>query len=260
MTSHEDSGAGGATVNTDRDRIQICRGFTVRQWIGLREHLTKDGVLTNDEAAWQCAVNVFERRIRERYLSCIEALETADSRSDIQVPDDAPADCSTVPHDDGNGIVVPGFAIMALCCLLIETLQSFREAPETAPPPAGPCTYPSGPCIRPSPSTTQAFKDFLKLPAFGGAFRDSNVARSFVNGIRNGILHEAETRRWVIWRELPADKIVDQRGNGYTLNRKTFYRALKQEFSRYVSDLRNPANVNLRKRFVKKMNDIVRES
>jgi hypothetical protein len=155
--------------------------------------------------------------------------------------------------------VVPGFAILALSCLLIETLQSFRQAPESSPPVMGPCSYPTGSCIRPSSTTTELFKEFLRLPAFRGAFDNDTIAKSFIRGIRNGVLHEAETREWVIWRNEPVDQIVEFRSEGYALNRTEFYRALKSEFEKYIQELRNPAKQKLRQRFLKKMDDVVKE-
>lgn len=241
---------------------QICRGFTDEQWKVLRQRLIGvGGDLLNDEAAWCCAVEVFERRVKERSLSCIEALEKADSQLDVEITPGAPADCSTLPDDDGRPAIVPGFAIMALCCLLIETLQSFREVPEEPLAVAEPCSYPNGRCIRPSSSatTTELFKKFLRLPSFQGAF-DDKIAKSFIRGIRNGILHEAETRKWVIWRSEPANRILEPRTGGYAVNRTEFYKALKSEFEKYLHELRRPANKDLRERFVKKMNDIVKIS
>jgi hypothetical protein len=223
--------------------VQICRGFTDRQWTELRKRLIRtDGTLADDEDAWRCAVEVFERRIRERFLSCIEALQRADSSLDIAVSERAPADCSTLPKDDGRDVVVPGFAIMALCCLLIETLQSFREG----------CG---------STLTTVVFKKALRPPAFREAFANDKVAESFVKGVRHGILHEAETRGWVIWRDLPTGEIVKPLGAGgppYVLNRTAFYEALKGEFEDYLRDVRDPQNTDLRKRFTEKMDDIVK--
>lgn len=223
---------------------QICRGFTDEQWRELRERLIRDGKIQDDEAAWSCAVDVFERRIRERFLSCVEALEKADSgpESDIDTDDlrAAPPDCSTLPNDHGRKIVVPGFAIMALCCLLIETLQSFRET-------------------RSGQSSTDVFEKFLRLPAFRAEFNNNSIASRFVRGIRDGILHEAETRRWVIWRNEPKDRIVEPRGDGYALNRTEFYKALKTEFEDYLKELREQRNEDRRKRFVEKMDDIVKE-
>jgi hypothetical protein len=98
----------------------------------------------------------------------------------------------------------------------------------------------------------------LGLPAFRGEF-DEQAIRKFVEGIRNGIFHDAETRHWVIRREEPAGRIVERRGRGYSLNRTEFAKALKTEFENYVRKLRDPAERQLRKRFVKKMDDIVKK-
>jgi hypothetical protein len=239
--------------------VQICRGFTVAQWQGLHTRLVnRDGTNSDNQEAWNCAVEVFNRRIHERFLFCIEALESADSKSDISVPDDA-GDCSTLPRK--SEAVVPGFAIMALCCLLAETLQSFRCKQDVAHTPEERCSYPKGPCIRiPQTTTVDAFKAFLRRPAFNGAFADEQIASSFVNGVRNGILHEAETRRWVIWRSEPKNQIVAKEGEGYALNRSAFYRALKRDFTEYLTELQNQESVDLRSRFRKKMNDMVKET
>jgi hypothetical protein len=239
--------------------MQICRGFTDAQWKELRKHLQQNATAGPDkDAAWRCAVEVFERRIRERFLSCIEALQRDDTKSDITVNDGAPADCSTVPKDNGKEVVVPGFAIMALCCLLIETLQSFRESRQSLSQATGPCNYPKGECIRPQASTTDAFKNFLQLPAFKSEFNDK-VAKKFVRGVRNGILHEAETRRWVIWREEPKGRIIEPEAQGYAVNRTAFYEAVKTEFHNYLREVQDARNIPLRKRFVKKMDDIAKE-
>ncbi len=237
-----------------REPTQICLGFTDEQWIRLRARLGQ-----NDEAAWDCAVEVFERRIRERFLACIEALMDADSQCDVEIARGAPPDCSTLPDDGGERVVVPGFVIMALCSLLIETLQSFRESLDEAAEVVGPCSYPAGRCIRPVASTTEQFKKFLRLPAFGGEFNDDQVATQFVRGVRNGILHEAETRGWVIWREEPPGRIVERQGDRYLLNRTEFYRALRCEFEKYLRELRDPANTSRRRRFMKKMDDVAKE-
>jgi hypothetical protein len=156
-------------------------------------------------------------------------------------------------------VVVPGFTILALCCLLAETLQGFRERPAKLNSPSGPCTFQDdGKCIR--PATTDQFREFLRRPAFRGAFDDDGVARSFVRGVRNGIFHEAETRGRVIWREEPPEQIVAREDGRYVLNRTEFYQALKAEVRDYVAEFRDPNNSELRTRFKKKMSDIVKES
>jgi hypothetical protein len=87
---------------------QICRGFTDEQWKGLRLRLGN-----GDEEAWRCAVEVFERRTRERFLSCIEALVDADSGLDVDTETlrGAAPDCSTLSDDGGRRVVVPGVAL-----------------------------------------------------------------------------------------------------------------------------------------------------
>jgi hypothetical protein len=154
-------------------KADLCFGFTSTDWQNLV------GRLDHDETAWAEAIRVFERRMKERFFTCIDALISADTKRDSQsLP--SPNDAHWLP----DAHCIPGFSIMALCCLVIETMQGFREGP--------------------SPNTTEQFIKFLRRPAFGEAFTEEKIATCFVKGIRHGILHEAETRRWVIWREEPS--------------------------------------------------------
>jgi hypothetical protein len=181
----------------------LCYQFSKSQWQALSPKLD-----AGDESAWQTAIDVFEKRINERFLSCIEALDRAGTAF------------GSVEVDR----CVPGFSIMAICCLLVESLQGFREKP-----PAG------------ETEATYISQKFLQLPAFGGAF-DEGAAHQFLTGIRNGILHEAETRKWVIRKNRPANRIVAPLQDGYELNRTLFCAALKTEFERYLGELRNSGN------------------
>lgn len=222
-------------------KADLCFGFSSTDWEKLATRLD------HDESAWAEAIGVFERRMKERFFSCIEALAEADTKPDL-------GNSSSSPKTH----CIPGFSIMALCCLLIETLQGFQES-ATSTAQSGQCTYPAGPCVKPSPDTTGQFIKFLRRPAFGAAFAEDKIAKSFVRGIRNGILHEAETRKWVIWRDR-LSTLVAPLEDGHALNRTMFSEAVKQEFQSYLRDLRNPANGNLRERFKMKMNDICKES
>src|SRR5690348_4366436 len=136
-------------------RTEICRGFTDDQWKGLKTRLIKTGVLEDDVSAWDCAIQVFKRRMEERFFSCIDALKQADSKHEAKQAPDAPPDCSTLPTDSENA-VVPGFAIMALCCLLVETLAGFRKTDKVventqtiAMENEQKCSFPGGECIKP---------------------------------------------------------------------------------------------------------------
>jgi hypothetical protein len=229
--------SGGAQVKAD-----LCFQYSSNDWKNLVARLD------HDEADWAEAIGVFERRMKERFFTSIDALVKADTKPDPKRLHSRPEE----PH------CIPGFSIMALCCLLVETLQGFRERTATTGP-SGPCTYPSGPCVKPSPDTTGQFIKFLRRPAFRGAFAEDKIAKSFVRGIRNGILHEAETRKWLIWREAPTT-MVQPLEDGYVLNRTMFYEAVKQEFESYLNDLRDPTNAKLRETFKGKMSDIRKES
>jgi hypothetical protein len=222
----------------------LCFGFLKSDWEDLKRRLEKD-----DEAAWLTAIGVFERRMRERFFSTIDALFAADTKPDV-----SPSAAERADH------CIPGFAIMALCCLIIDTLQGFREKPPHRFPSDGTCDYPNGPCIKPPAGTAEQFKSFLRRPAFGDTFKDNALAQAFVNGIRNGILHEAETRKWVIWRDEPPGRIIEKEQDGFALNRTLFYTAVKEEFGSYLEELRKPSNDALRNRFKKKMNDVVEET
>jgi hypothetical protein len=199
-------------------KADLCFRFSSADWASLVQRLD------HDEGAWSEAIGVFERRMKERLLTCIDALIEADTKPDLN--------SSSSPSD---AHCIPGFSIMALCCLLVETLQGFRTGT--------------------SPNTEKLFIKFLRRPAFGAVFAEDKIAKCFVNGIRHGILHEAETRKWVIWREEPSQVAVPL-DDGYAVNRTLFYEAVKQEFESYLKELGDPGSLELRQKFKEKMNHI----
>jgi hypothetical protein len=120
--------------------------------------------------------------------------------------------------------------------------------------------FPNGPCVKPLQGTSEQFKPFLRRPAFGEAFKDNALAQAFVDGIRNGILHEAETRKWVIWRDEPVGLLVVNEQDGFALNRTLFYDVIKKDFESYLQELREHSNSAMWQRFKKKMNDTFKEA
>lgn len=187
-----------------------CGGYwTVKDWEAID--------LANEEG-WKKAIIIFEDRIRGRFLKIIDQIK-----------------CSTFS----------GFAIMALDCLLIETLQQFYEGVEETP----------------RRQNQEYFCRFLKQTSFNEFF-DECRARMFYQQIRNGILHQAETkgssRIWI--REgTPLVEYADD-GNGLLINRNKFHEQLVHEFENYVAQLRrnNPPDNGLRERFKRKMDSICR--
>ncbi len=135
-----------------------------------------------------------------------------------------------------------GFLIMAIDCLLIETLQQFIEGvPET-----------------PRGKNESYFKNFL-ISRFEEDF-DDKKAKMFYEQIRCGILHQAETKessKIKISHELPIVKFTKEK-DGLIINRKKFHEKLKKVIKLYIEELKDTTNILLRKNFRKKMDYICR--
>jgi hypothetical protein len=173
---------------------------------------------TNDFATeddWQKAITIFECRIRGRYLDIVEAIERYE---------------------------FAGFAVMALDCLLIETLQQFYDGMH-----------------RTKGTSKSAFCRFLTQSSFKDHFNRKSAAK-FYEYIRNGILHQAEIKGSSrIWIRHDTPLVCDApNGNGLIINRHLFHQQLMCEFQDYVSRLRecDPSDDKLRRNFRAKMDAI----
>ena len=170
---------------------------------------------TEDE--WQKAIDIFKDRVHGRFLEPISRIEE---------------------------YIYAGFAVLALDCLLIETLQQFRKGVRTS-----------------SGQSETFFVRFLTETSFGSYFT-KKMAEMFYKQIRCGILHQAEVEensRVLISKDTPLIKYTDD-GKGLVINRRLFHQQLVQEFEDYVARLREPSNQELREGFRKKMNYICRVS
>lgn len=111
-----------------------------------------------------------------------------------------------------------GFCIMAVCCLMIETLESFYQGwPNT------------------NGKSKSAFCFFFDRNVQFSAFHGH--AQNFYVHVRCGILHQGETTEgWLIWRKgplfYPGKKIV---------NATRFLNALKSSLVHYCDDLKRRA-------------------
>jgi len=134
-----------------------------------------------------------------------------------------------------------GFAIMALCSLLIESLQCYRYGLPTTyeaeyrkslnafNPPAN---YRINPAER--KNGKEAFQDFFSLDIHKELFPGVDGV-VFYNAIRNGLLHQAQTKQgWRIrsgqpslWNE--TEKILD---------RTKFAKSLEAAFAKYIQELK----------------------
>lgn len=186
-------------------RISPC--YTVDDWKMLDLSKEKD---------WQKAIGIFEDRIRGRFLEFVKLIE----------------------HKE-----YAGFVVLAIDCLLIETLQQFRKGKPETPRRMSECY----------------FVEFLTETSFKEFF-DKCTAGTFYKQIRCGILHQAEvkeTSRVTKGKRNPLVGKTDD-GQGLVINRDLFHSQLVEVFEGYLSDLRDPCNADLRCKFKKKMDYICR--
>lgn len=111
-----------------------------------------------------------------------------------------------------------GFLKMAISCLMLETLESFRQGKKD--------TMKKGVGL-------QMFKDFFATEEklFTG-FKD--IADDFYSSIRCGILHQAETTN--AWRILRKGDLLDKTNK--TINASKFVKAIEKSLSNYVDNLK----------------------
>jgi hypothetical protein len=135
-----------------------------------------------------------------------------------------------------------GFSIMALCCLLIESIEALwdglpssnrhelKNCQSLSPPPEYEVPEPEWPR-----SNEDVFTAFFCNPRFRACFGaiDGSV---FYKAIRNGLLHQAQTKGgWII--SATATEIWD--ANGKTINRDRFFEALLKSFDAFLDELRS---------------------
>lgn len=186
--------------------------------------------LTNKESKdWQTAIDIFEDRIRGRFFQQVEALKLNKNR---------------------NVREFSGFIIVAIDCLLIETLEQFyRGVKRTG-----------------KDQDDQIFHDFFQrseeLKLFFGIIDKSKV---FYSQIRCGLLHQAQTKKQSIIHiksGTPTLTWIDINDiqKGISINRNKFHKAIEKVFTEYTSALRKGKDLNLRQKLKRKMNFIATQS
>ena len=154
--------------------MRISPKYRVRHWVGL-DLQTEEG--------WKKGIDIFEDRMRGRFLDMVRRIERAD---------------------------FAGFAILALDCLLAETLQQFKDGLAESPSGKG--------------ANEAFFVRFLTHSRFRRFF-DRAKAGMFYKQIRCGILHQAEVKensRVVIDSNTPLAQTT-QNGRGLVINRRLFH-------------------------------------
>lgn len=182
---------------------------------------------------WQCAnandnwplmICIFKDRLSGRFLNPIRLLEK---------------DATIGPF--------AGFSILALDCLLIETLNQFYQG------------------LNETPGDHQKqFWLFFKGSEFFKQHFTRKSAEIFYSHIRCGLLHQAQTKKQTFIRADQLTMVQASNGNlsnGIIVDRAKFHQALELEVASYLDklELGGEANSNLRENFLKKMQIICSE-
>lgn len=177
---------------------------------------------------WEKGATIVRDRIYGRYLAQIETLEN---------------------HLDDEIWEYSGFLIIAIDCMVIETLNQFHLGIEDTNQ-----VY--------SRRNRESFRDFFNRSQFFNAHFDDDKSFIFYDHIRNGLLHQAQTKKKTLinFRESEMVKRVNPRNTdeGIILNRRLFHEALVNEFNSYIEKLRTDEITHdaLREKCIDKMSTI----
>jgi hypothetical protein len=191
--------------------MKIAPGIEAADWKAI-------DLSTPDSPNWDRAIWIFEQRIRGRYADVVSFLLAEDEKR-------APRDRKF------------GFAILSIDCLLVETLEAFRQGLTDT-----------------RWKSEQLFTAFLsQRPAFRSFFT-GNLASRFYKDFRCGILHNAQVfGTGLVWSVGP---LLTVNGDRIIVNRTAFHEAVMQELGEYLNELRDTAKRELRNNFRRKMDFI----
>lgn len=169
------------------------------------------------DGGWSKKPDFIRRRLFERYIDPVKAL-------------DLHRDTKECKH---------GFYMMAINCLLIETLVSYWRGWETTE------SFKNSSGRQIKGKSAKAFKMFFRIEPRFHVFRSSK----FYRNVRCGILHQGETTGgWMIERSGP---LFDGK---HRINAARFHTELRHTISDYALILKNPpVGTKWRRNFDKKM-------
>jgi hypothetical protein len=200
---------------TQSRSLQISPKYTVAFWRGLV--LDADNPKQED---WLKAVDVLRDRIHGRFITPAQTL---------------------IDVDKNNKPQTFGFAILALDCLVLETVQGFKDG-----------------VLNHLGHSKRLFRDFLSnwqpfLNCLDAGMVATTKAEEFYSQGRCALHHSGATERMTVRVSGPMVKF----DNGdITVNRTLFHTELVAEFDRYLEALKDPASIDLRRKFLDKMNPI----
>ena len=205
---------------------QIAPGFSIADWQTLRGRLESDSY----DEKWETLIAHVHRRLLRRFLEPADVLLRHEGEQ---------VERGVLPE----GL---GFSVLAIDCLLIETICGYEQGERTR--------------IR---GTGKAFERFLSTaPRFKEAFGQGGRASDFADAIRNSLLHDGETRKgWIIWRGSADGPLIDDWGDGLLrLYRSAFHTALKEYVDDYFVRLRAAGGDELRRNLARRIDQLCEDS
>ncbi|OLF75184.1 hypothetical protein AWH60_11215 [Pseudoalteromonas haloplanktis] len=189
--------------------MEIASGFTAQEWHDLELDPTK-------KDNWEVAIDVVKRRISERYIEPVDALLKLEA-------------------DKKYKTRRFGFSVVAIDCLLIETLQSFIDGTKETKRGNG----------------RRVFVNYLAKGDVLGKYFSEELAGRFYNEYRNGLLHQAETKnKALIWSEFEVVSVLEDQ---MIINRTELHKLISEQFYNYLKSLHDVGNKVQRENLIKKM-------
>jgi hypothetical protein len=202
--------------------LRISPKYSLSDWKGLDL-----GQQNNPD--WKVAIDIFQDRIEGRFLRQVDEL-LANKNKDIRS--------------------FSGFVIIAIDCLLIETLEQFNRGVKRTG----------------KDEDEKVFHDFFQRSTdLGSFFNTIDKTRVFYNQIRCGLLHQAQTKKGSVIHYRIGTPIlawIDSTdiSQGISLNRTKFHGEVRSIFNDYLKELRNGRNLNLMRKMKRKMDFIANQS
>ena len=177
---------------------------------------------TPDSVDWNTAIEIFEARIRRRFLDPVDEL---------------------VKFERGRSKQTFGFAILAIDFLVIETLQGFREG-----------------TINHNKESGKLFTSFLiRWDAFKECVPTSGDPKKLAGQVYRDYrcaLHHSGSTEGALRVGIKGPVFSFTSEHDIKINRTCFHEHLKCEFEAYLVQLRKPDKNGLRHNFINKMNAI----
>lgn len=199
----------------------LAPNFTIAEWYALRDKLVPE----HYDSRWKRVVTAIRRRLTRRFVEPADALVRRERRN------------RRIPEG-------PGFAVLALDCLLLETLFGYERGGKAT-------------------KTGRSFTRFLRTaPGFKESFAKEDRAKSFAGSIRNGLLHDGETRHgWIVWKGRAGGPLVYGHPDGrLVLYRDAFHAAVSAYLGAYLAKLREPGEVELRRKLKTRIDRLCKDS